>query len=795
MKVVYSWLKDFVDIDIPAEELAEALTAAGLEVASIEEFKIPQGVKVARVLEKSKHPDADKLSLCKVDIGAPEPLNIVCGAPNVASGMVVPLATIGTSIGPDFTIKKSKIRGVESFGMLCSERELGISDDHAGILELPEDFKIGEELSVYYPRDAVIEIEITPDRGDCLSMLGVAREVSARFGLPLKDTARRPLQDEKVSITNAISVRIDAPDNCPRYTGRLIKGVKIAPSPQWMQRRLTLAGIRPINNVVDVTNYILLHYGQPMHAFDYASIAERKIIVSKAGKEFSFKTLDNVERKLLPDDLLICDGKRAVALAGIMGGAGSEITESTQDVFLECAFFNPISTRKTAKRLALSTDSSYRFERGVDPDRYLLDALDSAAELIRSLAGGTVVSGKIDENPKPFTPRAITIRPSKASKVLGIQFTIDQVVSFLSSLGIECTKENGDQIRCIVPLFRHDISIEEDLIEEVGRMYGYDNIPPVEVASVSLSAVLPAVERITDTLRSSLTFFGLNEVVTNSMTSERHRTLLTPDKKAIPLLNPLSPEMAQMRTTLSGSMLEVLAYNLNRKNLNNHFYEIGKTYEYLESGERMERDVLGILIEGNYWANSWNTAALPCDFYVLKGILETFAAHTGIGKLQFDTPTGTDALFENESAVISGGLVGGIAGKISRNVCEYFDIKTSVYYAELDITALLESSLPQPRYRQLPKFPALERDFCFVMPEDLSSKAISEEIYRISPLVEEVKPFDLYRGEKLGPGRKSLAFSVKLRSPEKTLTDKEAEEICSAIVSTAQSKFGAQLRT
>ncbi len=794
MRVVYSWLKDFVDIDIPVNELAEALTSAGLEVASIEQYSIPRGVKVARVLHTEKHPNADRLSVCQVDAGDPQPLTIVCGAPNVRAGMTAALATVGTVLGEGFVIKKSKIRGVESFGMLCSEEELGLSHNNEGIMDLPTDFKVGDELSSYYCDDAVIEIEITPDRGDCLSIIGVAREVSARFGLPLKTTAKIPAETADINIRDFITVEIEAPDRCPRYCGRLIRGVQIGPSPQWMQRRLTLGGIRPINNVVDVTNYILLQYGQPMHAFDYASLKQKKIVVKKSNNKLSFSTLDSIDRELIADDLLICDGDHPVALAGIMGGAGSEIQDITTDVFLECAFFEQIGIRKTSKRLGLSTDSSYRFERGVDPDRGLIDAIDTAAQLIYETAGGQIASGRIDEYPSPFSPRNIIIRPSKASRVLGVTFTSEQILSFLRSLGFSCTVNTPDQISCVVPLFRHDITFEEDLIEEVGRMYGYDNIPASEIAPVYLNTSLPVTERITDKIRSTLAFFGLQEIVTNSMTSEKLRSLLTPQISPVALLNPLNPEMAQMRTTLAGSILEVLTYNLNRKNLNNHFFEVGKVFEQTQSGA-VERQVIGILIEGNYWIKSWNTEALPCNYYILKGIIEAFGAHSGVGEFTFRPISDYGLIWDKEVALVCNGVIKGIAGKVSKRVCEHFDIKSSVYYAELDITSLLQSSLPQPRYRQLPRFPALERDFCFVMADELKSAEITAEIYKVSSLIEEVTPFDLYRGEKLGEGRKSIAFSVKLRSVEKTLTDKEAEGICSAIVSTVQSKFGAQLRT
>lgn len=796
MRIVYSWLKEFVDIDVPAEELADALTAAGLEVASIENFSIPDGVKVAKILETSKHPNADRLSLCKVDDGSGEILSIVCGAPNVKSGMYTALAKIGTALSPEFTIKKAKIRGIESFGMLCSEKELGLSDDQSGIMDLDPDYKTGENLSAYIPDDTVIEIEITPDRGDCLSILGVAREVSARYGLPLKDPSKKPFENKNEKISDAITVKIDSPTGCPRYCGRLVRGVKIGPSPKWIQRRLTLAGIRPINNVVDITNYILIQYGQPMHAFDYSTLDGHKIIVKKSTEERSFITLDEIERKLLSDDLLICDKKRPVALAGIMGGAGSEIKDSTSDVFLECAYFEPVGIRKTSKRLGLSTDSSYRFERGVDPDKALIDGLNTAAELIREIAGGQVSEGLLDVNPQPIEPRNISIRPSRASKLLGVNLSKEQIISFLISLGIQCEDKSEDVIDCVIPLFRHDLTDEVDLIEETGRLYGYDNIESSEKASVSLYTDLPFTEKITDRIRYACAFSGLNEILTNSMTSEKKRILLTPEKKPVKLLNPLSPEMAEMRTTLAASMLEILSHNLNRKNLNNQLFEVGKVFQVLSSGKIEERDILGIIVEGNYVEKGWNTSPIPVDFYMLKGILDRFAAHVGTGSFKFEFDPDPGKIFGTEaSSVTFCNLIKGTAGKVSSNICNFFNISSSVYYAELDITDFLQSPLPKPVYKPLPKFPALERDFCFVMDESVSATSVINIISKISPLIEEVTPFDLYRGEKLGSNKKSIAFSVKLRSPEKTLTDNDSDAVCSEIVKKVHSELGAKLRS
>ena len=796
MNIVYSWLKDFIDIDIPVEELADALTQSGLEVASVHKRTTPQGIVIGRVLEKTPHPNADRLSVCKVDAGGEEPLTIVCGAPNVAPGMHVPCATIGTVFSEDFAIKKTKLRGVESYGMLCSEKELGLSDDNSGLMSLSASTVPGKSFSEYYPDDAVIEIELTPDRGDCLSMIGVAREIAARFGLPLKNTALAPKENSTDQITTAITVTIESPDRCPRYMGRLVRGVTIAPSPQWIQYRLSSAGIRPINNVVDVTNYILLHFGQPMHAFDYERIQKNAIIVKPAGIAAEFETLDGIKRPLAADDLLIHDGEHPVALAGIMGGAGSEITDSTTDVFLECAYFDPVGVRKTAKRLGLSTDSSYRFERGVDPDEGLVSALETAAALLEEIAGGTTASGRIDCNPEPLRKRSISLRPNKVSSVLGVPFSTDQIVSFLESLQIICKRDTDDTIVCTVPLFRHDLVIEEDLIEEVGRLYGYDNIPTSDSMMLSLRRSLPATEMLTDTIRSAMAFSGMNETITNSMISEKKCRNTMPDRMPVPLLNPLTPDMACMRTSLLPSLLDVAIYNCNRKNRNNRLFEIGKTFELHPDGTHSERTVLSVLIEGDYQPLSWNSTRQQVSFYIMKGILEAFAVHLGIRSSTYAAQQQIPSCFTPEAAKVTlGSSITGYVGMVSEKIRNDFDIKTPVCYAELDITEFLSTPLRIPHYEPLPRFPALERDFSFVMDEGLSTSEIVETIKPLSPLLETVVPFDIFRGEKLGEGKKSVAFSLSFRSPEKTLTENDVESLCEEIISTVATKYGAHLRT
>jgi phenylalanyl-tRNA synthetase beta chain len=796
MLVSYNWLKDFVDIAIPPEELARNLTSLGLEIASLSIRHIPQGVIVGRVIEVKKHPNADKLSLCSVDNGTGTPLPVVCGAPNVVAGMKTALATVGAQLSKDFVIKQATIRGVQSEGMLCSERELGISDDHSGIMKLPDSFVVGKPLSEYYPDDAILEVEITPNRGDCLSLLGVAREIAAKLSVPLKDTALVP-QESGDRVEKFISVGIEEARGCPRYLGRLIRGVTIAPSPEWMQHRLIAAGVRPINNVVDITNYIMLQFGHPMHSFDYAAIADQKIVVKRARDGQKFVTLDDKEHALIADDLLIYDGQKAVALAGIMGGKNSEIAPTTRDVFLECAFFDPVGIRKTAKRLGLSSESSYRFERGVDPGDGLVNAINTAAELTRQLAGGTVAPGLIDACPELIATKTIPLRAAQVHRLLGIRMSEEVIVSSLKALGMQVQSRANGTFSVTAPTFRHDIGAEADLIEELGRLYGYDNIPSATQARVSLLQPANPDEKLLDEIRATLAAQGCHEVITNSMSSEKRNALLTPDVKPVVIINPLNPDMAQMRTSMLGSMLEAVAYNLNRKNLNNRFFEIGTVFsKATDSPLAIEREILAIALEGNWWGDGWNAPKLPDSYYVLKGIVDACGAVIGEKQLMYAAMNSGATIFGSEASSVSSSTgIRGRFGKVAENLCAAFDIKSPVYYAELDITALLGSARSLPVYRPLSPFPAVERDFCFVMDEQLLASALADDIKAISPHIEWVRPFDVYREGKLGPGKKSIAYAVRIRALDHTMTDKETEPICATIVKTLSSKYGITLRT
>jgi phenylalanyl-tRNA synthetase beta chain len=798
MKFSLSWLKDFVDINISSEEIANILTNLGIEVVSLKKRRIPKGVKTAKIISVDKHPNADRLTICKVDCGEPSYLTIVCGASNVKPEMIVPLATIGTKFENGTLIEKTKLRGIESFGMLCSEKELDISEDHSGIMTLPEDIQIGIELSTIFLDDDIFEIDITPNRGDCLSVFGIARELAAKFKKPLKNNSLFLQEFKDLSINNFITVENYAPDGCIRYCGRLIKNVRISSSPLWLCQRLNDAGLRPINNVVDITNYIMLCYGQPMHAFDYAQISNKKIIIKFAKEKETFVTLDEKKHILNSKDLLICDGEKPVALAGIMGGINSGISQQTTDVFLECAYFDPATIRKTAKRLGFSTESSYRFERGVDPEDNLITALDFAAEMLRQYANGTVVSGKIDIYPSPLKKKKIVLYPSQVNKLLGVKIPQEEIISILTNLQITVKNINHDSLECDIPLFRHDIFLGADLIEEVGRFYGYDNIEPTKSTNIALTkSISSIVEKKLELIRDSLAFLGLNEIVTNSLTSEKKNALINSSYKPISLLNPISPEMAQLRISMLLSGMDTILFNINRKNFNNRFFEIGKIYFYSkENNEPTEKEILSIILSGSFFSSSWNNQqGIKNDFYVLKGILEKLANDIGISFDYTPVNNNSNQIFENECACISSSQeIYGKFGLVKKEICEFFDIKIPIYYAELDITNFLVKEFPLKKFKQLPKFPAIERDFCFVLKEEILCSQICERIKSVSEYIESVCPFDVYRGEKLDKNHKSIAFSVTLRSYEKTLTDNEADNISKKIISCIEKEFGAFLR-
>ncbi|MBN1982879.1 MAG: phenylalanine--tRNA ligase subunit beta [Chitinivibrionales bacterium] len=795
MKISYNWIKELVACDVPVEQLVATLTSIGIEVASVQTIAIPKGIIVARIQETKKHPNADKLTLCTVDVAGSEPLAIVCGAPNVVTGMTVPLATIGTKISDDFTISKAKIRGVESFGMLCSERELGLSDNHDGILSLPSQYTLGVALGEYIPDDAVIEVELTANRGDCLSVLGIAREIAAALKKELEIPALMPQQSGE-PVSEAITVSIEDEQRCPRYTGRLIKGVTIKQSPEWLKQRLARVGQRSINNIVDITNYINLLFGQPLHAFDYQTIACRKIIVKKALSGQKFITLDGIERTLHEEDLLICDGEKPTAIGGVMGGLHSGISETTTDVFLECAFFDPVTVRKTSKRLDLSTDASYRFERGVDREQGLIDALNTATALMQQLGGGTVASGMIDVYPKHFVPRQIRLRVAQVKRILGIEISPSTIIEILTSLQMTCTQESPQSLLCSIPSFRHDCTQEIDLIEEIGRMHGYDSIPASLTASLQLQPQSRDTEQVYTKLRATCAGLGFNETVTASMISKAMCEILTPAIPAVKLANPLTPELSHLRPTLAASLLNVIVHNNNRKNKNNRLFELSRTFCSSGCGSMpIEKQILAIAMEGDFIPKSWNSEAIPVTFYIFKGIVESVLSSIGITGLSMQKVIQpAESLYTHEAAEVSHRLLQGHFGRLRPAILKVFDLKTAVFYGEIDLTQLVQTARATPVYTELARFPAVERDFAFVMKEEMQAATVASHIVSVSNLVRSVEPFDVYQGEKIQQGYKSIAFSVRLASNERTLTDADADTVSRAIIETVKQKFGITLR-
>ncbi len=795
MNISLNWLKDFVPITLPAKDYADILTGLGLEIAKIKHFSIPKGIVAALVLSVEKHPSADKLHVCSVSLGSGDSVQIVCGAPNVAAGLTVPCATIGTVMSPELTITKAKLRGVESFGMLCSERELTLSDDHSGLMILSGSIAPGTPLNQIYPNDSILELEITPNRGDCLSLLGVARELAAKLGVPLSFADIKVTQDPTM-LCSPITVQLDA-QACPRYMGRFIANVSIGPSPEWLKNRLSILGLRSINNVVDVTNYILFNFGHPMHAFDAQTIAGNHIAIKNADSVATFTTLDGIERKLVPEDLLIWDAEKPIALAGIMGGLNSSITQSTKNIFLECAYFDPVTVRKTSKRLGLSSDSSYRFERGVDPLEGLSRALDTAAELIRLTASGTIATDYIDCYPSALPVKSIALRTDYVNRLLGIVLSDTVVHTLISSLvGFTIQKDSIGHFTVIAPHYRHDITIEADLVEEIGRLYGYDTIPASEHGYLALAQPENKQEKKLDALKKALCGAGLAEIVCNSLVSVRTNQIITPDIKAVELLNPLNPDMAQLRTSLTPSMLSTIAYNLHRRNKNNRFFEIGRIFSATSDPiPAAERSILCIGLEGDATPASWAQERQPLTFHHAKGLLTSIGITADSGPFTFSNGNQKHGWY-NSHAVVSGPCgITGHCGLVGTELVQFFDIKSPVYLIHLDITQWLKEQPAQKIFKGLDRYPSVERDFCFVIDQALPASTIADHIATLSPLICQVTPFDVYAGEKLGAGKKSIAYSVTLQSPVQTLTAKETEPLCDTIIQSLSKNFGATLRT
>ena len=807
MHVTLNWLKNYIDFEFSPNELADRLTMLGVEVESIKQLGAElEGVVVGSVTAIRPHPNADKLVLCQVDIGESEELQIVCGAPNVREGMLAPVARIGATLPIGLTIKRAKLRGEASHGMLCSEKELGLSEDAAGLMELQADIPLGTSFSEALGLDDVIfELEITPNRPDCLSMIGVAREIRAETGNALK-LPRVDFNEAETDIQEMTSVTIEAPGLCPRYAARVIQGVKIEASPEWLQQRLESVGIGVINNIVDITNFVLMEYGQPLHAFDYHKLAENRIVVRRAAVGENLTTLDEIERELAPDMLVIADAEKPVALAGIMGGYDSEITDTTCDVLLESAYFNPSSVRATAKALGISTEASYRFERGADPG-IVLAALDRAAQLIAELAGGTICKGIVDVYPGEQPLTRIQLRPERVNFILGTAIEATEMTQILSHLGFD-VKANGAEnrqadeetssLRVTVPTFRSDISREIDLIEEIARVHGYDNIPTtLPKGDIPVPAPNPSTE-VRKRVKQFLLAAGMMEAVNYSFCDPNcfdkiRFTADSPLRETLKLQNPLSPEMSVLRTTLLPRLLENAQHNRNHQIDTIAFFEIGNVF--IRNGEQKEPERVAGILAGQIGEGVYSHPYRSPDFYDIKGVVEGILEVCGIVDYTLqktDTPTfhpgrSAEILLRNKQI--------GTFGEAHPEVLENYDLPYKAYLFEFDMEVLVDAAIFAKRFEPIPIYPTIERDLAIVVDKDVLSDMPTELIYATGgELVKSVRLFDVYEGEQVPEEKKSLAYAITYHSATETLTDKAVNTLHDKVVKHLNQKLGAELR-
>ena len=792
-------MNEYIDLsDIPVEKIALELTMAGLEVEEITDYRqVYNNFITAEVVEKEKHPNADKLSLCKVNTGR-EVLQIVCGAPNVAAGQKIALACEGAKIpDSDFTIKTTKLRGQLSQGMICSEAELGISNDHSGIMVLPEDTVPGIPLAeaIGY-NDVVFEIGITPNRPDGLSHIGVARDLSALLNRPLKKKEDSIVRDSEKT-GEKVAIEIEDLENCPRYSAVVVKDVTIGESPVWMKNRLKMAGMRPINNIVDITNYIMLELGQPLHAFDLDNLSGSKIIVKRSNNGTKFTTLDSVERELKDSVLMICDGEKEVAIAGIMGGENSEVNGQTRNILIESAYFNPTSVRKSARYLGLSTEASYRFERGTNHEGTMNAAL-RAAELMEKFAGGKVLSGEIDVVSDALATKTVELRYARIEKILGYPVKEESVRNILRNLEFRLINEDSEKITVEVPGFRPDVEREIDLIEEIARINGYDNIPPVERVTSPLHSSVDYMETL-NSLRAKMTGFGFNEIMNNSLQPfETSKETGDP----VVLMNPLNAEMSVLRTSLIQGALDTVRRNINNGEKDLKLFETGhvisKVGEKIEGFENIkEESALAIILTGKASHKTWSSEERYFDVFDLKGYLNSLLeTYLDTKKLSFQYHTDERGIYEYSVDVFAGEEKLGTYGKVTDIFAAKYDIKQVVFCGELFVNCIRRNSDKLRKYVPLLKYPKIVRDMAFIFDANINYGDISGFIrINSSSLLKSVDLFDRYENEKvLGEGKVSLAFTLEFFNSERTLTEEEVEKEFSGLINKITKQFNAVLR-
>ena len=798
MKISLNWIKDYINLDgIMTEEIVDKLTMSGLEVESyVDETKKYSGIVVGLVKEVEKHPDADKLTVCTVYDGNSD-LKVICGAPNVKKGQNVVFAQIGSVVPKDeMEIKKVKIRGVESNGMICAEDELELSDDHSGIIVLDDQFSAGTPISeVLNLNDVILDIAITPNRPDALSHIGVARDLSAIFNRELR-IPKLDYKESQQNIKHLASVEIEDKVNCPRYSASIVTGVKITESPDWLKNKLEKIGLRPINNVVDVTNFILHELGQPLHAFDLDQLAGQKIVVKSIKSELNFTTLDSKNRVLPNETMMICDSEREVAIAGVMGGENSEVRESTKNILIESAYFNPASIRRTSKKLQLTSDSSYRFERGTDPSNTVF-AAQRAAQLIASLTDGEIAKGIIDEYPEKRKNTEVTLHLSHLKKLLGYEVTKSDIIKIFQKLGINLLKDLGDSIEVVIPTFRPDVEREADLVEEVARIAGYEKIPVVEKVSITLSKRKDESE-FEELIREHCVALGLNEMVNNPLIPKAISNLTG---KPIEISNPQSVDMAYLRTSLLVSALPAVSNNLKKGEKDISVFEIGIVFNSYQDNinaftDFKEKKKLLYVLTGKKQSRQWYSEEKEFDIFDLKGLINSFLVKFSLDNVLNDSYNSIqNKIYDYQFSVNFKEIDFGIGGKLNKNVLKIFDINQPVYFFEADLDVFNSFVKDKKMFKELLKYPKVLRDFAFLFDKSVKYASVKDFIIEESgKILKSVELFDLFESKEIGENKKSMAFSLEYFDYSRTLTDEEVDKDFQSLINKVTKNFNAILR-
>lgn len=794
MLISLDWLKQYVDIKEDIPQLENALTMIGQEVEAIDiQGKHLDNVVIGQITEYGKHPNSDKLTLLKVNVGAEEELQIVCGAPNHKLGDKVVVAKIGAVLPGDFKIKKSKIRDVESFGMLCSQVELGIGEDGDGIIILPEDAPIGEEYRKYAGLDDVIfELEITPNRPDCLSHIGIAREVAAYYGRKVKYPSYT-LSEVIDSVNNYAKVRVEDKERCKRYMGRVIRNVTVAESPEWLKKRIRAMGLKPINNIVDITNFVMFEYNQPMHAFDLDKLENNTVVVRAAENGEKITTLDGVERELVNGELVIADEVKPIAIAGIIGGQATQIEAETKNVFLEVAYFTPDNIRKSAKKLGIVTDSGYRNERGLDIEN-LPEVIDRAAALIAEVASGEVLDEVIDkyiEKPQKFE---IPLNLTKLNTFIGKKLEFDTVGKILSNLGLGIKTLSQDMLLITSPTYRTDLTRPEDLYEEVIRMYGFENIEAVMPVEDIESGLKDSKISVADNLKEILKEIGLHEVINYTFIPREALDILKIKDKVIEISNPLSEDMVIVRPTLMYSLLANIRDNFNRNQFDLRFFEVSKVFTPAE--ELANEDLrICVAIAGKPERTLWNPKPKAYDFYTMKGYVEKLLEYMGINRYKLERSSNENFHPGRSADIKIGNDVIGTFGEVHPDVLEAMDIKRErAYVADIDLAKAEKYIKSAVKYERIVKYPEVTRDLAIVMDKDILVGNMVEDLKRVSPLIEKIEIFDVYEGEKIDADKKSVAISIVLRNKVKTLEEKEINDVVTKVLETISKKYRGEIR-